>query len=276
MMALMPEDPPLPASDAAFSRELAELEQPRVEHIRRAIALAILGVIPWVGGFIAAMASGNAAMDQSQVDSLQRQWMEEHSRKLQELSDTLEEMFNRLATLGEETQKRLESEEFLDLMRRGFRQWDQADSQEKKKIIVSLLTNAGATQITSDDIVRLFLDWIDTYHEIHFAVIREVTKHEGITRHKIWGNIHGGFPREDSAEADLFRMLMRDLSIGGVIHQHREKDYYGRSVPKPRSKPVPGGKPTVSAFDDEEGYELTALGRQFVHYTMNEVVPRVQ
>jgi hypothetical protein len=30
-----------------------------------------------------------------------------------------------------------------------------------------------------------------------------------------------------------------------------------------------------SAFDDVEQYELTELGRHFVHYTMNEVVPRI-
>ena len=28
-----------------------------------------------------------------------------------------------------------------------------------------------------------------------------------------------------------------------------------------------------SAFDDEKQYELTELGRWFVHYTMNELVP---
>ena len=30
-----------------------------------------------------------------------------------------------------------------------------------------------------------------------------------------------------------------------------------------------------SAFDDLEQYELTELGKQFVHYTMNEVVTRI-
>jgi len=30
-----------------------------------------------------------------------------------------------------------------------------------------------------------------------------------------------------------------------------------------------------SAFDDSEQYELTELGQQFVHYTMNEIVPRI-
>jgi hypothetical protein len=30
-----------------------------------------------------------------------------------------------------------------------------------------------------------------------------------------------------------------------------------------------------SAFDDQESYVLTALGKQFVHYTMNEIVARI-
>ncbi len=30
-----------------------------------------------------------------------------------------------------------------------------------------------------------------------------------------------------------------------------------------------------SAFDDSEQYVLTDLGRQFVHYAMNELAPRI-
>ena len=30
-----------------------------------------------------------------------------------------------------------------------------------------------------------------------------------------------------------------------------------------------------TAFDDEKEYELTGLGTQFVHYTMNEIVPKI-
>ena len=29
-------------------------------------------------------------------------------------------------------------------------------------------------------------------------------------------------------------------------------------------------------FDDDKEYELTKLGQQFVHYTMNEVVPKIE
>jgi len=124
-------------------------------------------------------------------------------------------------------------------------------------------------------VIRLFLDWIDLYHEIHFAVIRSIYREPGITRSAIWQTIHGEFPREDSPEADLFKMLIRDLSMGGVIRQHRGTTYDGRFIAK---KPMRSGTATgtmKSAFDDQEPYELTGLGSQFVHYTMDEIVPRI-
>jgi hypothetical protein len=38
------------------------------------------------------------------------------------------------------------------------------------------------------------------------------------------------------------------------------------------------GVPKVmkSAFDEEEQYELTALGEQFVHYAMTDVPPKLE
>lgn len=237
--------------------------------------MAALGSIPWVGGFIAALANVKNEEGQATTDYLQRQWLEEHAKKIKELAETLGEMLQRLKSFGDEVKARLESEEYLRLIRKGFRQWDQADSEEKKKLIANLLTNAGATNITTDDVIRLFLDWIDTYNEVHFAVISEVYRHPGITRAGIWRNVKGQFPREDSAEADLFKMLVRDLSMGGVIRQHRDTTYDGQFIAK---KPAKGSRSSglmKSAFDNEEGYELTELGRQFVHYTMQELVPRV-
>jgi len=36
-----------------------------------------------------------------------------------------------------------------------------------------------------------------------------------------------------------------------------------------------GPQTLKSAFDDSEHYVLTELGKQFVHYTMNEVISRI-
>ncbi|WP_321997484.1 hypothetical protein [Draconibacterium orientale] len=62
--------------------------------------------------------------------------------------------------------------------------------------------------------------------------------------------------------------------MGGIIRQHRETDYFGNFVKKQTRKPNSGT--LKSAFDDEEQYELTELGSQFVHYTMEDVVTRIE
>ncbi|HLY66821.1 MAG TPA: hypothetical protein VKU60_14905, partial [Chloroflexota bacterium] len=69
---------------------------------------------------------------------------------------------------------------------------------------------------------------------------------------------------------------IRDLSTGGVIRQPRETDAYGRfrkkTSPPRRSS---GAGVMESAFEDTKQYVLTELGKQFVHYTMTELVTRL-
>jgi hypothetical protein len=123
-------------------------------------------------------------------------------------------------------------------------------------------------------VVRLFLDWIKTNSELHFAVVAKIYNNSGITRGEVWAALGRNPVREDSAGADLFRLLFRDLSTGGIVRQHRETDYAGNFVRKaPQRRPAQAGMPRAmkSAFDDEEGYELTQLGQQFVHYAMTDL-----
>ena len=125
--------------------------------------------------------------------------------------------------------------------------------------------------------VRLFLDWLELYHEVHFAVIREIFRNPGSTRYEIWTSLYGtDLPREDSAEADLFKLMIRDLSTGGVLRQERDTNAVGQFVRKQPPRRRSGAPATLeSAFEDTKPYVLTELGRQFVHYTMNEVVTRL-
>jgi hypothetical protein len=210
-------------------------------------------------------------------DSLQTQWLEEHHRKLLRLKATLEDISQQFEKLGNTIDERLESEQYLGIVRKAFRAWDQADTEEKRRLIASLITHAAGTRICSDDILRLFLDWLELYHEAHFAVIREIHQNPGSTRLEIWTTIYGEVPREDSAEADLYKMLIRDLSTGSVIRQERDINQLGQFIRKRPLRVSRGmASPTMkSAFDDTENYVLTGLGRQFVHYTMNELVSRL-
>ena len=239
-------------------------------------ALAALSSIPWIGGVLAAVASFSAEKDQEGFNELQRLWLEEHEHKIRELGQTFSDIFARLENFGDEIQERIESPEYLALVRETFRSWDQAETEEKKEMLKKLITNAAATKLCSDDVVRLFIHWIDQYHETHFMVIKDIYRSPRSTRAQIWDRIRGPRPRENSAEADLFRYLIRELSTGGVIRQERETDPAGNFLKRPQ-----GGhhRPTSlvmeSTFEDTKRYELTELGKQFVHYVMDNVVPRM-
>lgn len=262
-----------------YQSELAETLQSKRQRIFMMILGAALGAIPWIGNFLSGAVNFKSAEDQVKTNKLYEEWLAEHARKMAELRETLTIVLKRLDEFPVEINARLQSEEYLGIVRKAFRLWDTSDTVDKKEIIRKLITNAGAYELVSDDIIRLFLDWIDTYHEIHFAVIKEIYQSAAITRHGIWTKLNGASVREDSMEADVFKMLIRDLSMGGVIRQHRETTAWGEYVkktPVKRKSTLPNSKSTYkSAFDNEEYYELTQLGKQFVHYTMNEVVTRV-
>ncbi|HJP92273.1 MAG TPA: hypothetical protein VJ875_09980 [Pyrinomonadaceae bacterium] len=236
---------------------------------------AALGSIPWVGGLISASAALHAEREQGRVNELSRQWVEEHQQKIQHLNETLAQMISRLEQLGPQVEERLGDESYLGLVRYGFRVWDEAGTHSTRERVRQTLTNAAGTRICSDDVIRLFLLWLRNYDELHMRVVSVIHNNPGATRAFIWEQIHGEEVREDSAEADLFKLMIRDLSTGGVIRQHRHTTADGHFL----SKRVPTRKAKKltleSAFEDSKPYELTKLGTQFVHYAMSELVPRI-
>ncbi|WP_405282836.1 hypothetical protein V3331_13320 [Gaopeijia maritima] len=254
--------------------DLAKNLEPGKRRRFKKLFSAALGGVPWVGGLMTGLATLRDAERQAEVNELQRQWLETHAEKLLALGQVLADVTARLDEFGDEVRDRIESEEYLAIVRLAFRAWDQADSQEKRDLLRKLLANAGAANLTGDDIVKMFIQWIDRYNEIHFKVIRVIYQFPGSSRAEIWDDIHGVEVREDSAEADLFKLLIRDLSTGGVIRQVRKTDDQGRFLRK-RTRTRQISPYTMSAFDGDKPYVLTALGQQFVHYVMDEVVPRI-
>ncbi len=239
-------------------------------------ALACLGAVPVVGGAISGIAGTWSKKEQERFNKIFSTWLKLQEDEIKEIGITIMEVMVRLDQTDEQVRKRIESPEYLKLIKKSFRDWSAAESEEKRTLIRNLLANAASTSICSDDIIRLFIEWISRYSEGHFAVLREIYKNPGITRGQIWQNIQGEDVREDSAEADLFRLLVHDLSLGRVIRQHRETDYEGNFI---KSKPQKGSgssRTMTSAFDEDKEYELTDLGSQFIHYTMNEIVPKIE
>ena len=223
------------------------------------------------------MASAWSESEQAKVNRFFDQWVRMLQEEIREKEATVVEIMARLNLQDEKIAARVESQEFQSLVKKTFRDWAGAESEDKRVLIRNVLSNAAASSVSSDDVVRMFIDWIGQYSELHFKVIGAIYNSNGITRGAVWLKIGKGRVREDSADADLYKLLYRDLSTGGVIRQHRETDYNGNFITKPAAKRSVGGSPRaiVSAFDEEERYELTELGKQFVHYAMTELTSRI-
>ena len=154
-----------------------------------------------MGGFFSASASFWTESNQSSINELQRLWLQEHQRKLVNLGSDVEEIVHRFEELGAATELRIEDPGYLLLVEQAFRTWDKAATDEKRSLVKKIVSNAAGTSLCSDDVIRLFIEWIDYYHEAHFAVIREIYKAAGITRGEIWDRIYGrpGSPRDSGA-----------------------------------------------------------------------------
>ncbi len=257
-------DPKLPATN-------------RHSRTGRAALSAVGGAIPFAGGLFSAAAGYWSEHEQAQVNDFLQHWVDMLKEELKEKEQTIIEVMARLDMQDEAIRNRIKSSEYQSLVKKTFRDWAASDSENKRILVRNILTNAAASKLSSDDVIRMFLDWLKSFSDMHFEVIGAIYNSNGITRGQMWRKIGRGQVREDSADADLFKLLIRDLSTGGIIRQHRPTDYQGNYIKKTtggRSKPR-ASSTMKSAFDDQDGYELTALGQQFVHYAMNELAVRI-
>ena len=108
--------------------------------------LAALGSIPWIGGFLSSAATFKTEEGSRRTDNLHTQWLEEHARKLADLRSTLETIVRRFENLGPAIDERIQSEPYLQVVRRAFHVWDEASTEEKRRYIGNLVANAAGTR----------------------------------------------------------------------------------------------------------------------------------
>jgi hypothetical protein len=265
--------------DGSIPDEFEKKSSDRSGQLGRAATNALGGLIPGFSALLSAAAGVWSEEEQRQLNGLLTAWMRMIEQEMREKVQVMGEITARLDFHDEELKKRIQSDEYQHLLRKAFRNWSGTESRKKQEMVRNLLANAAATKLTSDIVIELFLDWLQKYSELHFAVIADIYANPGATRGEIWHRVGNGPVREDSAEADLFKLLVRDLSTGSIIRQHRETDYAGNFVARRAPRPVPrsqGTKVMKSAFDDAESYELTALGSQFVHYALSEITTKIE
>lgn len=221
------------------------------------VGMAALSGIDWIGGIASAISLMSSEADEKNKDHLVYYWIREHELKLMALSQTIEDIFTRFDSLGDRITERINSDEYLILVRKSFKIWNEVESEEKRSMLKSLIINAADLEVNQDDWIKMYIEWIQKYNEFHFHVIREIYDKPGITRYQIWMNLRGELPSDTSSEADLFKLLIRDLSTGSVIRQ--------RSTAKGKKTP----------FDRQDPYDLTELGKQFVIYVMTDTANKI-
>ncbi len=255
-----------------------EPKSPKWGGAARGALQAVGGALPIVGGLASAAASHWSEQEQKRFNDFVKAWLQMLNDEIKEKERVLAEILARLDLHDEKVSQRLKSPEYQSLLKKTFRNWAGAESEKKREYIRNILSHAAHEGITSDDVVNLFIDWLQTYSEFHFQVIGDIYSNPGTTRGETWERLGKGDPREDSAEADLFKLLIHDLTVGRIIRQHRPKDANGNFIPKPRAKAAKRGSGSAykSAFDRHEPYELTALGNQFVHYAMTDVPIKIE
>lgn len=239
---------------------------------------AASGLVPFAGGVLSAISGAWSEQEQDQVNKFFKYWIQGIEDELKEKEKTLLEIMSRLNLHDEKISERVKSKEYQSLVRKTFRDWAATESEKKREFVRNILSNAASSSLASDDVIRLFMEWIDTYSEMHFQVISAIYNANGISRGEIWRRIGRETVREDSADADVYKLLIRDLSTGGIIRQHREVDYHGNFVAKPSAKKskTDSSRTMKSSFDEEELYVLTDLGQQFIHYAMTDLPIRIE
>jgi hypothetical protein len=245
---------------------------------KRLIINALSGLVPYFGGVISGAAGVWSEANQGKVNDILLAWMKLKEQELAEIGKTLSEVLARLDTNDPKVEERARSPEYASLLRRAFRDWSAAESEEKRVLVRNILIGAAGSRLCSDDVLKQFLQWVNLYSEAHFKIVRTIYKYPRATRAEIWDQVDGADVREDSAEADLFKLYVRDLSTGGLIRQVRQTDSEGRFLKKVVPKNTRAASRShiaKSAFDQKEEYVLTALGQQFVHYAMTEDVVKI-
>jgi hypothetical protein len=140
-------------------------------------------------------------------------------------------------------------------------------------MIRRLLSHAAEMPDPDYNLFNLFFDWLSRYNELHFRFIRSLKEQGTATKLQIWEGMGGSRVRDDSAEADVFGCLFKDLNLGHIVRKAGGRDSSGRRV---RAKAVKRNSPYLkSVLDDIDPQELTAVGELFTHYAMSELTPKL-
>jgi hypothetical protein len=97
--------------------------------------LACLGAIPGVGGAIAGIAGSWSEREQADFNRIFSAWLKLQEDEIREIGMTIFEVMNRLDQNDDEIRKRIESPEYLKLVKKCFRDWSAAEVRPFNRLV---------------------------------------------------------------------------------------------------------------------------------------------
>ena len=165
----------------------------------RALLNVAGGAVPFAGGVLSAASAAWSENEQSKVNKALEHWLKMLEAELAEKAQTILEIMARLNINDEKIAERVASPEYQSLLRKAFREWPGGESEKKRQLVRNILAHAADASLTSDDVVRLFIQWLSLYSELHFVVIGAIYNDEGVTRARMWEKVGKDEVREDSS-----------------------------------------------------------------------------
>jgi hypothetical protein len=127
----------------------------------RAILNAASGAIPFGGGVLAAASAAWSEREQGKVNKALEHWLQMLEMELAEKAQTILEIIARLNLTDEKISERVASTEYQSLLRKAFREWPGGESEKKRELVRNILAHAADANLASDDVVRLFIQWLN-------------------------------------------------------------------------------------------------------------------
>lgn len=145
----------------------------KVEKVGKFIA-DVATTAPYVGGLIAAVKGAYQDHQQEKANNFIHNWISMIQDEMKEKQQTIIEIMARIDLQDEQIGQKVSSSEFQSLSKKAFRDWGAAESEDKRVYIRNILSNTAADKSNaySYDVIRMFLDWIKTYSDLHFNVVK--------------------------------------------------------------------------------------------------------
>src|SRR5262249_29669523 len=92
------------------------------------------GLIPFAGGVLSAASSAWSDHEQEKVNSFFQHWLKMLSDEMKEKEQTIVEIAARLDLQDEKIDQRINSPQYQSVLKKAFREWAAAESEDKRKL----------------------------------------------------------------------------------------------------------------------------------------------